>query len=1055
MSFPVTLVLLLVAVARAGADSRQLAQLFSCPADPLPAADLHECPEADLGPELLADVQLTTLGTGAGDWGTHIDEGITGDVSISFEDPGAEIEVPAYSDPQAYKVLLHQTVADVPGNADYELCMRSGSDAAENVVRFAVDGGDAGNFEVPGGLERELLTLQDGNLTVGCFRFSLTEAVQTFAARVALEFGNVVGGATVCQVSLRRCSAPVPQPQEPQVACPAIAAPLSDAWRCPAEDMGPELLTHHDFPAGTLRNDAWGYHKWEADGATFEVGAPGAQVFVRNHSAAQPYEVQLYHDVDLNAEGVATYELCVQAVANESGSSIRFAVDSGNPSFEVPGALDRTVMRLQQGSLSAGCFRFVLNQNQTFNGRVDLEFGSAAGQVSVCQASLRRCNRAPTQSLTALRHCFTAPLQPGAGCTLNSTLQGNEFELNSFGQETSGKTVCLERLRAAGFNTFVYTVGQCELWQCPSRAALLASSTSQADRGGEVFSELCDYEEPVAGVNGADARSPVFVKLWEWNFADVARECEDYLGPNGFDAVQVAPVMEHITGPEWFTKYQPVSFRLDSRSGTIDDLRDMVKRCRAAGVSVIVDVVLNHIGKPCDDVREAGPTATPCRGFAYSAFGNRRLAALKGWPDVGPEHFHHLPDDTLRNCAVDPVTFQCPNSDPPNDCTMCDFYGLPDWNTGLENVQQLLSKHLKELHDMGVTMLRLDAASYVHVDELSRIINQMPWDYVFQEWWRGIPEPSRTDYVGHYRDIFLGRSIVEIFTDDDMGKLPTLLNLTAGIQGIPSTQALYPLTFHDQRTLEADRSVATYKNGLEFHQQQKFLLAWPGGVTVRMWGGYGWVTMDDGPPGCDEGDARCSATSVFDSGDGDGWDGCMETPVRSPLDIGLASTRRWVCEHRWAGVAGLVGYRKACRGLPVTQIWASEAASKGNMAYRAGDSCFVAIQRKRMPLWRRHGDWDLSGMHVGLPEGSYCDVGSLATRKGWTRQSCRNEVVVDAAGKITSGSVPEGDLLAIHIGDRLAAADADVSAISNAPRTTTSLMAIVLLVFLGLRPSWQ
>jgi len=36
-----------------------------------------------------------------------------------------------------------------------------------------------------------------------------------------------------------------------------------------------------------------------------------------------------------------------------------------------------------------------------------------------------------------------------------------------------------------------------------------------------------------------------------------------------------------------------------------------------------------------------------------------------------------------------------------------------------------------------------------------------------------------------------------------------------------------------------------------------------------------------------------------------------------------ANRRGWVCEHRWEGVAGLIGFRKACRGLPVTQTWSS------------------------------------------------------------------------------------------------------------------------------------
>lgn len=36
------------------------------------------------------------------------------------------------------------------------------------------------------------------------------------------------------------------------------------------------------------------------------------------------------------------------------------------------------------------------------------------------------------------------------------------------------------------------------------------------------------------------------VQLFEWKFLDIARECETYLGPNFFYAVQVSPVADHV-----------------------------------------------------------------------------------------------------------------------------------------------------------------------------------------------------------------------------------------------------------------------------------------------------------------------------------------------------------------------------------------------------------------------------------------------------------------------------------------------------------------------------
>ena len=51
---------------------------------------------------------------------------------------------------------------------------------------------------------------------------------------------------------------------------------------------------------------------------------------------------------------------------------------------------------------------------------------------------------------------------------------------------------------------------------------------------------------------------------------------------------QVSPPMEHVVLPEdnypWWQRYQPVSYKLYSRSGNEDQFADMVKRCNKVGV---------------------------------------------------------------------------------------------------------------------------------------------------------------------------------------------------------------------------------------------------------------------------------------------------------------------------------------------------------------------------------------------------------------------------------------------------------------------------------------
>lgn len=90
---------------------------------------------------------------------------------------------------------------------------------------------------------------------------------------------------------------------------------------------------------------------------------------------------------------------------------------------------------------------------------------------------------------------------------------------------------------------------------------------------------------------------------------------------------------------------------------------------------------------------------------------------------------------------------------------------------------------------------------------------------------------------------YLGNSSLE--------KLPDLFTLTRGHDEIAPETAVYPMAFHDGRSWKAKPGNATYKNGLEYHQQQKFMLAWPKGGALMPLGGswytnnmYNYITYD-------------------------------------------------------------------------------------------------------------------------------------------------------------------------------------------------------------------
>lgn len=60
------------------------------------------------------------------------------------------------------------------------------------------------------------------------------------------------------------------------------------------------------------------------------------------------------------------------------------------------------------------------------------------------------------------------------------------------------------------------------------------------------------------------------VQLFEWKWLDIAKECEQFLGPKQFGGVQISPPNEYviIDGRPWFERYQPISYKIATRSGS-------------------------------------------------------------------------------------------------------------------------------------------------------------------------------------------------------------------------------------------------------------------------------------------------------------------------------------------------------------------------------------------------------------------------------------------------------------------------------------------------------
>lgn len=141
----------------------------------------------------------------------------------------------------------------------------------------------------------------------------------------------------------------------------------------------------------------------------------------------------------------------------------------------------------------------------------------------------------------------------------------------------------------------------------------------------------------------------VMVHLFEWKWNDVADECERFLGPNGYGGVQVSPVSENVIveNRPWWERYQPISYKIATRSGNIDEFSSMIDRCNKVNVRIYVDIVFNHMtGKSGTIIGTAGTTANvdtfDYPGVPYTAQNFHSPCIIRNYNDP----------NEVRNCEL-------------------------------------------------------------------------------------------------------------------------------------------------------------------------------------------------------------------------------------------------------------------------------------------------------------------------------------------------------------------------------------------------------------------
>uniref|UniRef100_A0A336LMX9 Alpha-amylase n=1 Tax=Culicoides sonorensis TaxID=179676 RepID=A0A336LMX9_CULSO len=466
----------------------------------------------------------------------------------------------------------------------------------------------------------------------------------------------------------------------------------------------------------------------------------------------------------------------------------------------------------------------------------------------------------------------------------------------------------------------------------------------------------------------------VMVHLMDWKFADIADECERFLGPKGYGGIQLSPVSENqiVLPPRpnrpWWERYQPMSYKIHTRSGTEEDFLDMSRRCNKVGVRLYPDVILNHMSATGNDdivVGTAGSTAKP---------GERDFPAVPY-----TQNDFNQPKCEIRNWGD------------PKEIRNCNLVGLEDLDQSKDWVREKLIEHLNHLIDLGVAGFRIDAAKHMWPQDLEYIFNNLKdlnTEFGFERGARAFIFQEVIDYggdvikrqeyqgFGPVTDFIFSRELSRAFSGGNNLKWLKTFGPEWGL-----LESKYSFCFVDNHDNQRDDGgILTFKRPKQYKMAQAFALAHPHGHR-RIMSSFNFNDREEGPPQDDQ-----------------------QNIISPVIQNDGSCSQEWVCEHRWRQIMNMVDFRNVVSGTDIENWWDNDY---NQIAFSRGDKGFVVFNGQNDNL--------SATINTGLPLGRYCDVIS-GQREG---NSCTGiEIVVTENGfaRIDLPSFADDGVIAIHVG---------------------------------------
>lgn len=233
-----------------------------------------------------------------------------------------------------------------------------------------------------------------------------------------------------------------------------------------------------------------------------------------------------------------------------------------------------------------------------------------------------------------------------------------------------------------------------------------------------------------------------------WKFKDIENNLES-IKDSGFRSVQISPVQQPKSGgAQWWAFYQPLSFSIADNStlGTKAELTSLCDKAEKLGISIIADLVLNHMANINDNELEGD-----------------------GTPKVNPDVAKYEPYIYEHRNDYSGLTFHHAK----NSGSETQYYGfgnLPDLNTANPKVQERALSLMKECIDVGIDGFRFDAAKHIETSKDRRYASNF---------WNNTLEVAKEYYKAKTgNDLYAYGEVLGVPQDSDIQNYEELMSVT-------------------------------------------------------------------------------------------------------------------------------------------------------------------------------------------------------------------------------------------------------------------------------------